>query len=66
MQIGSDGNAFNLMEAGKHKILDEFADAKIELSTPDGDNVETTLEKFNHTAEAVEGDPGIADRAEVE
>jgi len=31
VQIGSDGTAFNLMEAGKHKTLQEFDEVKVEL-----------------------------------
>ena len=59
MQIGSDSTAFHLMEASKHKPLDSFADIKIEITGPDGQTVETTVENFNKAAEAVQKDPSI-------
>ena len=59
VQIGSDSTAFNLVEASKHKPLDSFADAKIEITGPDGQTVEATFDKFNKAAEAVQKDPSI-------
>ena len=59
VQIGSDSTAFNLVEASKHQTLDKFTDAKIEITGPDGKTVETTFDKFNKAAEAVQKDPSI-------
>ena len=59
VQIGSDSTAFNLVEASKHKSLDSFADAKIEITGPDGKTVETTFDKFERVADAVQKDPSI-------
>ncbi len=49
VEKGSDSTAFNLLEASQHKPLSEFADTKLEIS-----KVETTLEKFEEAAEAVQ------------
>ena len=59
VQKGSDSTAFNLVEASKHKPLDSFADAKIEITGPDGQTVEATFDKSNKAAEAVQKDPSI-------
>ena len=64
VQIGSDSTAFHLMEASKHKPLDSFADAKIEITGPDGQTVEATFDKFNKAAEAVQKDPSILQGAQ--
>jgi hypothetical protein len=61
-QIGQDGAASNLILASQHKPLDEFNDAKISITGPDGQTTETTLDKFNQVAEAVQKDPGMVDR----
>ena len=64
VQMGSDSTAFHLIEASKHKTLGEFADTKLEITGPDGSKVETTLEKFEDAADAVQRDPGLAQEAE--
>jgi hypothetical protein len=62
--MGQDSAAFLLLESKKHKPLSEFADAKLEISIDGGSKVETTFEKFNQAAEAVQRDPGLVQEAE--
>ena len=62
VEKGSDCTAFNLVEASKHKTLDEFDDAKVTLTGPDGESTQTTVGRFNEICEAVQEDPGLVDR----
>ena len=62
VEKGSDSTAFNLVEASKHKTLDEFDDAKVTITGPDGESTQTTVGRFNEICEAVQEDPGLVDR----
>ncbi len=62
VEKGSDSTAFNLVEASKHKTLDEFDDAKVTITGPDGESAQTTVGRFNEICEAVQEDPGLVDR----
>jgi hypothetical protein len=62
VEKGSDSTAFNLVEASKHKTLDEFDDAKVTITGPDGESTQTTVGRFNEICEAVQQDPGLVDR----
>jgi len=50
------------VEASKHKTLDEFDDAKVTITGPDGESTQTTVGRFNEICEAVQQDPGLVDR----
>ena len=63
VEKGSDSAAFNLVEASKHKTLDEFDDAKVTITGPDGESTQTTVGRFNEICEAVQQDPSLIDRA---
>jgi len=51
------------VEASKHKTLDEFDDAKVTITGPDGESTQTTIGKLNEISEAVQQDPSLIDRA---
>lgn len=63
VEKGSDSTAFDLVEASKHKTLDEFDDAKVTITGPDGESTQTTVGRFNEICEAVQQDPSLIDRA---
>lgn len=62
VQYGQDSTAFVLMRASAHKTLDEFDDAKVTITGPDGESTQTTVGRFNEICEAVQQDPGLVDR----
>ncbi len=62
LQIGSDEAATVLMIAEQHATLESFGDAKLSITGPDGETVETTAGRFNQVAEAVQRDPSIVDK----
>jgi len=64
VQRGSDQAAGSILEGSKHHPLNEYYDAKISITGPDGKTTETTFGQFDRACEAVQKDPSLLDQGE--